>query len=304
MNQPARKSRLYQKRNPRPKLRLGKVITAGVLILLLFFVGFLILGPHIWDGNARISIAVQKKSGDVAIITADPQAGSITTIEIPGSTQVSASRNLGIWKLSTISKLGENEKIDGGSFLASTITKSFRFPIEAWADEEMLNLGFTNIFKSSSTNLHLKDKIALAFFSLRVKATSRIDLKLAATSYLTAARLPDGSNGYDIAQNIPIKVSSIFTDTRFSRRNINVVIIDKMPDSFITSRVGEIIEVLGGKIATVERLDPDTSDCVVKGRDEAVHKIAKLFQCQIKEENLTEKENIEILLGGSFKKRF
>lgn len=107
MNQPARKSRLYQKRNPRPKLRLGKVITAGVLILLLFFVGFLILGPHIWDGNARISIAVQKKSGDVAIITADPQAGSITTIEIPGSTQVSASRNLGIWKLSTISKLGE-----------------------------------------------------------------------------------------------------------------------------------------------------------------------------------------------------
>ncbi len=304
MNQSAQKSRLYKKRNPRPKLRLGKIVVTGILAILFIAIGYIVFGPHVWDGNSRISIAIQKKSGDVAIITADPQAASITTIEVPGSTQVSASRNLGTWKLSTIWKLGENEKIDSGDFLAATITKSFRFPIEGWADEEMLNLNFPAILKSNKTNLHLKDKVALALFSFGVKATSRIDLNLSDTDYLTAARLPDGSNGFDISSNIPISVSSIFTDSGFSKRNVNFVIIDKMPDNVITSRVGEIIEVLGGKIATVGREAPDASGCIVRGKDEAVPRIAKLFRCQIKEGNLSGKENIEIILGGSFKKRF
>lgn len=305
MNKSAQKSRLYRRKNPRPKFHWRKTLIFLVLGALAFVIGYMIFGPHIWDGTSRLSIAIQKKdSEDVIVATYDPQAGSVTTIKIPGNTEVNASKNLGIWKLSTISKLGENEKINGGKFLAATITKSFRFPIEGWAEEEILDSGFSGIFKSTRTNLYLKDKIALALFSLNVKSTGRINLDLSNTDYLTEAKLSDGSNGFEIAQNIPVKISSIFTDTNISKRNVNVVIIDRIPSDFITSRVGEIIEVLGGKIATIEKLPPDSTDCLVKGKDDAVGKIARLFDCKISKETLLEKEDVEIIFGQNFKKRF
>lgn len=89
-----------------------------------------------------------------------------------------------------------------------------------------------------------------------------------------------------------------------SRRDVNVVIIDKMQDDFISSRVGEIIEVEGAKIATINKETPDNSDCIVKGKDRAVQKIAKLFKCKEVSQNLTENATIEIILGQNFKKRF
>ncbi len=288
-----RPSRLAAKKNPPKKKKFGRWILLGLIIVLLIALIYIFFGPHIWDAKSRLSIALAKKNGDVAVITLDPSSSSITTIDIPGTTQVTASRNLGTWKLASIQKLGINEKMDGGNFLASTITKSFRFPIEAWENEN-----------GSNTNLSLKDKIAITLFSFGIKSTSRVDIDLASSGYIYKTKLPDGSEGFEISQNIPVKVASIFTDALISERGVNVVIVDKMPSDFVSGRIGEIIEVLGAKISSIEKDDVANIDCIVSGEDPIVTKLANLFKCKVEVKKLDSNVKAKITLGQNFKKRF
>ncbi|HEX6976738.1 MAG TPA: hypothetical protein VF185_00055 [Patescibacteria group bacterium] len=304
MKYPARPSRLAAKKNPPKKKNFGRWILLALIVLLIVAIIYILFGPHIWDAKSRLSIALQKKNGDVEVVTLDPSSSSITTINIPATTQVSASRDLGTWKLGSIQKLGINEKLDGGSFLASSITKSFKFPVEAWGDESMDSLSFFSLFRQTSTNLHLKDKIAIALFSFGIKSASRVDINLANTGYIVGAKLPDGTNGYEISLNIPVKVSSVFTDALISKRGVNVVIVDKMQSDFVSGRVGEIIEVLGAKISSIEKEDALPIDCIVAGNDPIVGKLANLFKCKVEAKKLNSNVEAEITLGQNFKKRF
>lgn len=299
-----RPSRLAAKKNPPKKKKFGRWILLGLIIVLLIALIYIFFGPHIWDAKSRLSIALAKKNGDVAVITLDPSSSSITTIDIPGTTQVTASRNLGTWKLASIQKLGVNEKMDGGNFLASTITKSFRFPIEAWGDENIQSLSFFSLLKEKNTNLYLKDKIAIALFSFGIKSASRVDISLASSGYIFETKLPDGSEGFEISQNIPVKVASVFTDALISKRGVNVVIVDKMQSDSTSALVGEIIEVLGAKISSIEKSDVAPTDCIVVGKDPIVAKLANLFKCKIEVKKLDSNVEAEITLGQNFKKRF
>lgn len=278
-------NRLAKRRAPKKKSKVGKYIMFGIFGAVAILVLYFIFRPTVWDGKSRLSIATYE-AGEVKIVTLDPESGSLTTINIPGNTQVSAAYNMGTYQIKNIWDLGKNEK-KGGRFLATSIMKSFHFPIEAWEGE-------------GDTNLTLKDKINIEIYKTKVKNSSRISLDLDQTSYITKAKLVDGSDGFVIREGLPpVKLLTIFADSRISKTSTGLAIIDKT-DRQVSSNVVGILEVLGLKVTSIDMEDEEDLDCIVNGGEDTGDKIARLFGCS----RGSKKGSLEIILGTKFSDRF
>lgn len=280
--------RLAKRKHAKPKRSKKKFLFVFFLILFSSVILYLIFSFRVWDGKSRISIAVPGQD-KTQVMTLDPSTSSITQIYIPNTTEVHAANNMGKWKLGSIWKLGENEGLNPGRFLSITLMKSFSFPIEAWDFD-------------GRTNLSLRDRINIAIFKAHVKNSSKTEINLEETGFITAVKLTDGTRGYTIKERIPVRLLSVFVDEEIAKKNVNVKIVNKTGDRIIADTVSEIVDVVGMKVTSATRLDPDDSDCVVKGDGREVReKIAKLFEC--KSEPGVD-NSLEITLGKKFLKRF
>ncbi len=259
----------------------------------------------------RTNIAVYTKSGDVVVIAADPQQKTITTLKIPGNTQVEASRQMGKWRLKSIWKLGHDEKI-GGRLLAETVTRSFRFPIDSYADEKIMNVIQGNIFSKmksvlsfSETNMDTFKKVDLFILSLSAKVSATYDFDLADSTYLVEGPLSDGDSGFSIKDKIPGKLSSFFADNDIASKHSTAIIINESSDNSLTREIGEIIEVLGAKVVATSSEKSTDIDCTVSGTAiEARDHIAKVFNCKVSSNDDDKNIDIRLVFGEKFARRF
>ncbi len=72
----------------------------------------------------------------------------------------------------------------------------------------------------------------------------------------------------------------------------------------VVENVGGILEVLGGKVVSIDRQSAnDSFDCEVKGQNaDAVKKVGLLFNC--KKVSAESSFDVEMKIGGKFAKRF
>ena len=284
-----------------------------LLIALLLIVGFFILlkaRTRVWNGRDKVSIAVFDKDR-VVVSTFDPETDEITNVFIPGETQVDSSRELGTFRIKYIWRLGENEKI-GGVLLSETVTKNFKFPVGSWSEGSALAYSSGEaaqilgaIFKPFSTNLGIGDKLALAAFSLRVKNTNRVDIDLAETGYLKAAKLIDGEAGYLVSGRPPQQVASIFADSKIASGSVRIAIINETGESSDPEAVAQILEVVGGKVSSLVKGEIQDYDCMVLGDDkDAAYKIAKVLGCDFQANAPEGNFDLEVRLGKRFAERF
>lgn len=288
-------SRLAQRRLPPKKKRNYRFLILLPVILIVVLGFWFLATPSKWGGGGRLGVAFYKQSGDVVLTNFDSEAGTITTILIPKSTQVQAAKNLGTWPLASIPKLGENEKA-GGDFVATTITKSFKFPTEAWAEDG-----------GTKTNLSLKDRLRLKLFSLGVKDSHHVEINLADTKYVRKTRLADGTEGYVIQGEIPLNLMSIFSDSTISESKLNILITNATGEGRVASDVSKIVEVMGGKVTSIQKTTVDEKlDCQIITQDftEVAEKFAKVFNCPVVSVDPSGNFNLEIKLGKIFKTRF
>jgi hypothetical protein len=307
-------SRLAQRRlPPKRKRNYKKYIFLLPIIVIAILILWFFVGSSKWDGAGRLGLAIYEKSGDVTVANFDAEAGTITTILIPGTTQVEAAKNLGTWRLASIPKLGDNEKA-GGDFVTSTITKSFKFPVEAWADETALGLTQNNLigaiksaFNTRRTNLSLKDRIRLALFSVGVKDSQHVEINLPDTKYIRKSQLPDGSQGYEITGDMPLSLMSVFSDSDISQAKLNILITNATGENKVAADVSKIIEVMGGKVTSIQKISVNENlDCEILSRDfpEVSEKISKVFHCKVIGSDPSGNFNLEIKIGKMFKARF
>lgn len=297
--------RKREKRTTPKKRRLpfGVVLVLALLVLGIIFA----LMPQKWDPQTRLSLAINS-GGKIAVLLFDPETKNIITVLIPDSTEVSLSHSLGTWRLGSVWKLGENEKI-GGSLLSESITKSFLFPTEFWADGRGLGFASTNpgkVLLSAlgfyKTNLNLKDRLSLAAFSLSVKSPNRIKINLDETNMLESQKLADGVGGYKIVRSSPPLIASYFADSTISKENIPVSILDGTGSGYIGEEVGKIVEALGAKVVSTKGESTDTKRCSVSGPASATaRKIALLFSCSFKSKNVN---LVEVTIGEEFGQLF
>jgi len=287
-------------------------IIAGIgLLLIASLYLFLSLTTKYWGSHERVSLVINNPNGDLTVTTFNRESGEINNIQIPGGTQLLVSRQLGSWKAKSVWKLGENEKL-GGELLRESIIKNFHFPVVAWADSNAEGLASGNfwsaiksIFLIRKTNLGVGDRIKMAIFSIGVNNMKRNEINLAQTSYLKKVRLVDGEDGYLISGGLPNNLLIIFAEPSLAKQGLKANIIDASGKNLLGQDVGKTLEVLGIKVASVEKQAADKDDCSIKGIDtKIVRKLAQLFSCQKEIKSLDNKFDIEFKIGESFAKRY
>jgi hypothetical protein len=306
---PARRKRFLRLKNSGKKRRSFRLLF--YLALLIALLGFFFLNTRLWKFSEKVGLVINRADGDIAVMSLDRKNKDITTIEIPGATELDVSRQLGRWRAKSIWQLGENEKV-GGSLLRETIVKNFHFPILGWADSGAS--GFADgdlwgiikaIFVPYKSNLTLADKIRIGLFSLGVTPSERSQILLGEGRFLKKVTLKDGEEGYVVQGKIPKELLVVFSQPQIAQQGLKVNLKDASGQSAVATEVGATIEVLGAKIAAVSRLPIASKDCLVSGRPEDFRRIlAAVFDCEIVKTTPSGNFDIEIEIGERFAKRF
>lgn len=281
-----------------------------IFLTLLFFVFYIYATTNYWDGHTKLVIAINQNDQGITVATFDPNLDEITKILIPPNTQIELSRQLGEWKLGSVWQLGIDEGLQG-LLLTESITRHFKFPVYVWSDIQGLAFTgnnplrlFSATFKPFATNLGFGDKIRLAFFTLGVKNAKRITVELKNSSYLQEEILVDGEMGHVIAGKLPQDLAVIFADIETST-NINVVIYDSTGKVGLAQSVGELIETIGVKVASVSKKESADYDCLVGGKnDQMVDKISRVLNCDKTNTPFDGAFDIKLSLGEKFARRF
>lgn len=296
---------------PKKRSNIPVILFFILLFFAIIFTLFFVFTPSIWTNKSKLSIATEKNSGDVAVIILDGKRGDITTIQIPGDTEVEAANELGTWKIRSITKLGIDKNL-GEDFLKNTIIKSFKFPINSWSDENIINLTSGNllktvraVFSGNITSFSFFDKIRIAAFALSVGNSGRTNIDLSKTDYLNRSKLTDGSLGWEISTSVPTNIESYFTNDFLGSGGINVLINNGSGVGEAGSMFGKVLEVMGLNIASVQNTQINNSDCLVTGTNsELIGEIADMFTCKKNISKPQDNFDIEIDLGNKFVNRF
>lgn len=273
------------------------------IILLLGIIFFVKLNTKYWNGNDKVSFAFIKGDGNVGVTVLDPKLSEMTTLTIPGETQVDVARNYGTLRLKNVWQLSQNEKL-GGLLLPETITQNFFFPTTLWSSTDLSDI-YKFIFSTDKTNISFGDRLSIGLFALKVGDLNKTEIDLAKSQFLHKEKLNDGLVGYTIMdQEIIQRLGVYFSDNEIADKNFRVYIADATGQPGVAQLVGQIIEVLGGKIVSIDRKqDVVDSDCQILGSDSNFNKkIATLFSCNV----ITGKTDfdLEVRLGARFAKRF
>ncbi len=285
-----------------------------ILLITPFFLALIflyLLYPASWDGNSRLTMAVAKKSGDANLVIFDPERELVTTLEIPGNTQVNVAHQLGTWKIESVWLLGENEGLAGQLF-SDTIIKSFRLPVDKWSEEEVLGFakgGIVPILQSLTghykSNLSFKDKVHLSLFSLKINTGNRVKVDLTKVGVLEPRRLLSGEDGYVINRNLPLKLSQLFTIDKISEEGIRIAIVNASGNPSLDKEITDTVEVLGAKVVLTSTEEESDSECDVVGSPSLTAEVlSRLFSCKYHKDVSSEKLDLRLKVGKKFAERF
>src|SRR3989344_5653706 len=106
-----RSRKLHRGKNNKKRSKIYVYLFLIILGVSLFL--YFVTSRKYWDGEGRLTLAVQKLDGDVNIVTFDPKTSEIFNIRIPGSTEVEVANQLGVWKLKSVWELSMQENLEG-----------------------------------------------------------------------------------------------------------------------------------------------------------------------------------------------
>lgn len=304
-----RKSRKRKKKKQKNKKLIYKIVF-WVLVAASLFLVFRFTTKY-WNKDSKLTLVSPHQENKIQISTFDPENDSIRVVTIPSETEVRVARQLGTWRLKSVWQLGQDEGL-GGQLLAETIAKQFHIPVFVWGDTRASGFSSSNatqIIRSTltpyKTNLGIGDRIRLGIFAFRVKNFKREVIELENTRVIEKTVLVDGSTGYRVVGDIPSSIAAIYSDPYLSSISAKTQVIDATSDPVIAEELGEIVEVIGLKVASIEDVDTNEElDCIVSGKDKRLtQKISRLFSCDI-ETHDGDNFDLRIQMGEVFVERF
>lgn len=292
--------------------RSKKNISGWLLIpvfLIIFLYVFIKVNTNVWNGKDKVSVVYKYDNGDIGLTVLDPTLSESTTLVIPGGTQVDVARNYGTYRIKNVWQLGVDEKI-GGLLLAETVTKNFLFPVSLWTGKspglEQGDFGsiFNFIFIPGQTNISFCDRIRMSMFAAKVSVLGRNTINLGESRFLDKKILNDGDMGYFISGSISQRLTVYFLDNEMEQKDVKVNISDATGVAGVSEKLGEILEVMGGKIVSIDKKgSAEETDCFVAGGNQAiVKKIAYLFSCKVEKRETS--FDLDIRIGKIFAQRF
>jgi hypothetical protein len=278
-------------------------------LLVLFLTAFLffILRADKWNGKDKLSLVVKNEDYSLSIIVFDPELEEIYDLKIPGNTEIEVAGGYGVWKIRSLWALGQQEGL-GGELVARSVITGMKIPVYAWADEQALglvNIGFRPSFRalasSYNSNLIFGDRLRLLIFSSKVKNTNRVSIDLGNTAFLEKTILSDGEEGYRVTRVPPQRITAIFSEPIISNNIVRISVKDSTEKPGLARNAGSVIEVLGGKISSIEMITGFEGICILRSKDERISKILlKVFKCEEVFIDPQQSFDVEITFGAGF----
>lgn len=315
MKKPARFGRISRRRQLRSGKEKrgfwGRIAKFTIpLILVVAVIVWSLLGRRYWTGKDKVGITYRTENGDAAVVILDPTYPEITRFIISGDTEVNVARGYGTLRIKNVWQLGINEKLNG-ELLRLTVVKNFLFPVNLWSDEDadcLVDPGVVClanfIFRPGATNIPFWDRTASAMFSLKVKDVDKTTINLVESQYLKKQTLGDGEKGYKLPGTTPQRLTVYFVEPAISSAEVRIHIIDGTGTAGIAQNIGQILEVIGGKVVSLDRTQEDlVFGCRVLGRNKlAVKRVVGLLGCD--QEKGEGEYDLEVKLGKHFPKEF
>jgi len=300
-----RRKKRQAKNNYKPYFHLA------IGIFFVAFIAYLLVNTKYWSKDRKLILTHPLLNGDVEVVVFNPKTDEITAIVIPKTTDVDVSRGLGVWQLGSVWQLGINEGM-GGRLLTETVVKNFKIPAFAWlnsAPNSYSDIGMGGLLKAllipKNTNLKLGDRVRLMLFALSVKEFKKTSIDLNNTNYLKREILKGGEEGYKVTNNFPHKLILVISDIRFAKEDIRVLILDNTGSRGFTGQIGEIIEKMSAKVASVDIGDKKELDCLVISSDrDLAERVGIVFGCEVRKGETKGNFDIELTLGKQFVDRY
>lgn len=303
-----------RKENARSQDKNGHFVGLFIKLAVAFFLVFIAfvfvkINTRYWNGQDKVGFAFKLTNGDVGVTIEDPKLAEITTLIIPGDTEVDVAENYGTLRIKNVWQLSQNEKL-GGRLLPETLTQNFLFPVSLWSDEKGEELGKGDVtgiikfvFGGTLTNIPLGDRLNLGIFALKIGSLGKSEINLGDSQFLHKEVLSDGLPGYKLNGTPSERLTIFFSDNDMADAGTRVYIVDSTGSPGVADKVGTILEVLGGKVVSIDKKNTEASDCAILGKNKnIVRKVSTLFSCKIISGQTD--FDLEIRLGGNFAKRF
>lgn len=254
-------------------------LTVLVSIFLLIFLIF-IRPSKFWDGKSRFRMVTGSPEGKVNYLLFDPKRNELKVYPLSLDTEIEASYDLGSWKIGSLWKLGIQENRGGGKMLSQSLIRGYGLPVEGFleyeGEVEAFNVARRLIF-TRDTNLSLRDRLNLAWFTLHTKIAD-------GSTLTTQSIIVTGEELNTITDGI-VTISNTNSLTEAQSRAVNVLVSN-----------------LGGKVLDFSTLEDNPDQyCSVRGKSTFAQKLAHILQCEF---TFDTTETTRVNLGNGFSKNF
>ena len=281
-----RYKRIKNKKSRELKIKKIRGFTYLFLILLILIIAFVLIKIT----SLKKFIYVNNVDSNAEITVVDPQKLKIIKILIPENTQINSSRGFGVYKISSLWKLGEKEGLKG-KLVTESVRRDFLIPLYLWKDGDKTNLNFWQRIK-----IYLLDK---GFSNYYVNNINLIDNRV-----LKLKKFTDGTDGYIISSKIPESILINFVEDYMTETVSKIEIEDLTGNSMTVENISKILGVMGGKIISYSKGFDKDFDCEVIGKDKIlVGVVSKNFDCKVSIDTKLSVD-LKIRLGGRFVDRF
>lgn len=238
-----------------------------------------------WDGNSVLNLVVARSQKgpdgigleDFSFVSLDSNEGKITIIKLSGDIMFDLPKNFGLWKLSSIYKLGqENRPPIGEDLLKMSLTKLLALPIdgiiEVSSDKPLdieaqiqswknnLLSGFSFLTKIR-TDLSLKESMDFVTKASKIRPDKTRSLDLFRSTITQSKLLPDSSRvlGVD-GVKLDTFTKQYLIDPIISSEDLTVAVFNGTNHAGLTSEAVRLINNLGARVTIIT----NTSEKFVK----------------------------------------
>jgi len=304
----ARKKRDVKKKYAKNKL-IKKSIFWITLILIVFLIWNSLFSGSNWEKKSKLVLVRAKTTDSVDLLIFDPSNSEVVEFGIPESTEVEVVGNLGIRKIGKLWDLSVDENKEG-LLLRNTVEKNFLLPVDGWIgpDTNPISANYFDKIKfiliGNNTNLNLRDRLKIIIFLLK-NPKSDVRQNFKDFSFLKEGIGEDGRQNYQINGEITERIRSYFSEKYFFENNYKIMIKRGPENSYLSEKVGKIIEILGAKPAySTYNSDLEIEGCIIYTKDLYLStKLTNIFNCKL----MDKKEGVfdaVIYIGSGLEKEF
>ncbi len=217
---------------------------------------------RVWDGFSRYTTVKTRGNGDnISVSSIDPETGSGVKVILPGEMEIPTVNGKGIWKISSLSKLGLK---NGVKWVADSVA-------------DFLGVPYTLVWEE----MGFWDKLAWWNVSRGVEYK---EISLADTSWIEENTDPDGEKVLGLSNIGQKNIGEMFFSSKLAKENLNVSVYNTTGIGGLGTRFSRVVENAGFKVVNVAAGKENIEKCEVRSntnmkQNTGVRWLVRYFEC-------------------------